>query len=31
VDDLASACGTIGYEILTYLRGRAHRTYIGSE
>jgi alanine racemase len=31
VDDLASACGTIGYEILTSLRGRAHRTYIGSE
>ena len=31
VDDLADAAGTIGYEILTGLKGRYHRTYFGSE
>jgi alanine racemase len=29
VDTLANAAGTIGYEILTSLGGRYHRTYLG--
>ncbi|NKB28757.1 MAG: alanine racemase [Rhodobacteraceae bacterium] len=29
VDDLAEAAGTIGYEILTLLGARYHRTYLG--
>lgn len=29
IDDLADAGGTIGYEILTNLKGRYHRQYIG--
>jgi alanine racemase len=29
IDDLADAAGTIGYEILTSLKGRYHRQYIG--
>lgn len=29
VDDQADAGGTIGYEVLTALKGRYHRTYIG--
>lgn len=30
VDDLADAAGTIGYEILTSLKGRYNRTYFGA-
>jgi alanine racemase len=29
VDDLADAGGTIGYEILTSLKGRYSRNYVG--
>lgn len=29
-DDLATACGTIGYEILTSLGDRAHRSYLAA-
>lgn len=31
IDDLADAAGTIGYEILTSLKGRYNRTYFGTE
>ncbi len=31
VDTLAASCGTIGYEILTSLGDRAHRTYMPDE
>ena len=30
IDDLASAAGTIGYEILTHLGPRCHRVYRGA-
>jgi alanine racemase len=29
IDELGAACGTIGYEILTHLGRRYHRTYLG--
>lgn len=29
IDDLADSAGTIGYEVLTSLKGRYHRQYIG--
>lgn len=29
VDDQADAAGTIGYEVLTSLKGRYNRNYIG--
>jgi alanine racemase len=28
IDELAAACGTIGYEILTNLGRRYHRNYL---
>jgi alanine racemase len=31
VDDLASAAGTIGYEVLTGLGSRYRRIYLGAE
>jgi alanine racemase len=31
IDDLADVAGTIGYEILTGLKGRYSRTYVESE
>ncbi|WP_278421063.1 alanine racemase C-terminal domain-containing protein, partial [Stutzerimonas kunmingensis] len=29
IDELAQACGTIGYELLTKVTGRVPRRYIG--